>query len=139
MGRSSGSETQLEAWLTALSIELLSDWDVFIFLHRHQTSLLGAEQIGYLVGHPTADVVAALDRLEATGLVQRSRVSQGVRIYQASIPEDKKRSTAIGRLTEIARNRAGRLQLAQKLRRSRTPVPKGGDSPLASGAQVRRR
>src|SRR4051812_27978115 len=73
-------------WLKALGVESLCQWDLLIFLYRHQTSLADAEHLARLSGYATDRVVAALDVLESLGLVERSRVSQGARLYQFCTP-----------------------------------------------------
>lgn len=70
----------LQSWLHALGVQSLCEWDVVAFLYRHPTSLVGADYIARLLGYPDEPVVAALDALESLGLVERSRVSQNVRL-----------------------------------------------------------
>jgi DNA-binding MarR family transcriptional regulator len=68
--------------LETLRIYNLADWDVLVFVYRHGTSLVSAEQIARLLGYGKTAVGAALESLTSTGLVQRSRNSHGVRLYQ---------------------------------------------------------
>src|SRR5215472_16125997 len=89
---------QVEGWLKTLGVESLPQWDVLVFLCRHLTSLVGAEHIARLLGYETGAVVAALDSLESLGLVNRSRVDQGVRLYQFATPEDTGRGDTLGQL-----------------------------------------
>ncbi|HEV8713942.1 MAG TPA: helix-turn-helix domain-containing protein [Candidatus Binatia bacterium] len=118
-------ELPVDAWLETLGIDSLTQWDMLVFLYRHRTSLVGAEFIARLLGYATAPVVAALDVLESLGLVERSRASQGARLYQFTLPADPPRRDAFERLTVLADSRAGRLRLAKKLRpRDRTPQEK---------------
>lgn len=118
MDQRKSSNLTMENWLQTLGVELLCQCDVLVFLHRHQASLISAEHIARLLGYPTGEVVAALDGLESLGLVNRSRVNQGVRLYQSTVPADSRRGDALGRLLDLADSRAGRLLLAQKLPRS---------------------
>jgi DNA-binding transcriptional MocR family regulator len=74
--------------LATLGVSLRSEWDVLSFLYRHDTSLTSAAQIAHLLGHDKAAVHAALDRLESMRLIERSRGSQGVRLYRSSVPAD---------------------------------------------------
>jgi biotin operon repressor len=82
MAQDNEPDGQVEGWLKTLGIDSLCQWDVLVFLYRHQSSLVSAEHIARFLGYGTAEVVAALDSLESSGLVERSRVSQGVRLYQ---------------------------------------------------------
>jgi len=122
-------DAQVEGWLKALGVESLSQWDVLAFLCRHLTSLVSAEHIARLLGYETAAVVAVLDSLESLGLVDRSRVDQGVRLYQFATPEDTGRGDTLGRLMTIADSRAGRLLLTKKFRRGAASTPHSGPSP----------
>ena len=108
----------LEGWLRTLGIESLCQWDVLVFLYRHQASLVSAEHIARFLGYATAAVVAALDRLESSGLVERSRVSQGVRLYQLTAPADPTRRDALERLMTLADSHTVRLLLAPRRRGS---------------------
>jgi DNA-binding MarR family transcriptional regulator len=115
-------ELPVDAWLKILDIGSLTQWDVLIFLCHHRTTLVGAEFIARLLGYGTAPVVAALDVLESRGLVHRSRVSQGARLYQFALPGDPPGRDAFERLTALANSRAGRLRLFKHLKpRDQTP------------------
>jgi hypothetical protein len=103
--------------LETLGVSQLSQWDVLMFLHRHGTSLTNAAQIGRLVRGDKAAVGAALERLESLGLIQRSRGSQGVRLYRISIPEDPLRYSCFLELISLAEKPGGRLQLLRHLQR----------------------
>jgi DNA-binding MarR family transcriptional regulator len=107
---------QVEGWLKTLGIESLCQWDVIVFLYRHQSSLISAEHIGRFLGYATAEVVAALDSMESSGLVERSRVSQGVRWYQLTAPADPTRRDALEQLMTLADSHTVRLLLARRLR-----------------------
>ena len=109
-------DLQVEGWLKTLGVASLCQWDVLVFLYRHQTSLAGVAFIANLLGYATEPVVAALDYLESLGLVQRSRVSQNVRLYQFTVPSDPLRGDAYERLLALADSRAGRVLLSKKLR-----------------------
>jgi hypothetical protein len=90
---------------------------VLIFLYRHQTSLVGADFIARLLGYPSDPVVGALDILGDLGLVQRSRVSQIVRLYQFTVPSDFERSHAWACLLDLGSHYGGRTRLAKRLQR----------------------
>jgi circadian clock protein KaiC len=47
LNEESESEPRAEGWLTTLGVETLGQWDVLVFLYRHQASLLSAEHLGY--------------------------------------------------------------------------------------------
>jgi hypothetical protein len=125
-------DSEVERLLTTLRVESLCQWDVLVFLYRHPTSLLGADAIARLLGYVADPVLAALDVLEALGLVVRSRVSQNVRLYQFTVPPEPPRGEAFARLLELAGDRAGRLILARQFRR-REPPPQDG---LAAARRV---
>lgn len=108
-------ELSMKDWMVTLGIESRTQWDVLLFLYRHHVGLLGAEYIGHLLGYPMETAMAALDVLEPLGLVQRSRVSQNVRLYQFTEPTDPSRRDALKRLIALAETRAGRLQLFESL------------------------
>jgi hypothetical protein len=110
------SDAEIDSWLTTLGITSLCQWDVLIFLYRHQASLLGADFIARLLGYANDPVVAALDGLEFLGLVERSRVSQIVRLYQFTVPSDPQRGDAWAHLLALASHRGGRVRLAKRLR-----------------------
>ena len=71
--------------MAAIPITLLSEWDVLYFLYRHGTSLASAEQMSQLIGYGKSVVGEALDALVNVGVVQRSRSSQGIRLYRFAI------------------------------------------------------
>ena len=121
MAQDNQPDLQVEGWLKTLGIESLCQWDVLVFLYRHQSSLVSAEHIARFLGYATAEVVAALDSLESSGLVERSRVSQGVRLYQLTAPADPTRSDASERLMTLADSHTVRLLLARRLRGSDRP------------------
>lgn len=112
----SASDVLVQECLASLGISLLADWDVLIFLYRHQFSLASAEQIARLLGYPSKVVGDALERLESQNLVQRSRSSRGVRSYQSAFskaqlaPESCRR-----RLMSLSENRTGRLLIVKHL------------------------
>lgn len=117
---------RVAAWLRTLGVESLAQWDVLVFLHRHQASLLSAEHVTRLVGHESGPVLAALDALVARGLVTRSRVSGAARLYQFTAPAEPPRGEALGRLLRLAESRAGRLRLTTALRPAGPPVQQSG-------------
>jgi DNA-binding MarR family transcriptional regulator len=110
------SDAELDGWLKTLGIASLCQWDVLVFLYRHQTSLVGANLIAHLLGYASDPVVAALDVLASLGLVERSRVSQVARLYQHIVPSDPQRRDAWTALLPLASHRAGRVRLARHLR-----------------------
>ena len=110
------SDAEIDGWLNILGITSLCQWDVAVFLYRHQISLVGANLIAHLLGYASEPVVAALDALDLVGLVDRSRVSQVVRLYQFTVPSDPQRRDAWTRLLGLASHRVGRVRLAGRLR-----------------------
>jgi hypothetical protein len=93
---------------------------VLVFLSRHQTTLLGAAHLVRLLGYPSNSLVVALDGLEALALVARSRVSQGARLYEFSVPLGSPRGEAFAQLQVLADHRPGRVRVAQQLQLDRT-------------------
>jgi len=73
-------DPEVAGWLRTLGVASLCQWDVLVFLYRHQTTLLSAADLARLLGYPSDSIVVALDVLEALALVARSRVSQGARM-----------------------------------------------------------
>jgi DNA-binding MarR family transcriptional regulator len=119
MAQDNQPDIQVEGWLKTLGLESLCQWDVLVFLHRHQSSLASAEHIARFLGYATSEVVAALDSLESAGVVERSRVSQGVRLYQlTAAPADPTRRDALERLMALADSHTVRLLLGRKPRDS---------------------
>jgi DNA-binding MarR family transcriptional regulator len=113
-------DPEAAGWLSTLGVTSLCQWDVLVFLYRHQTTLLGAADLARLLGYPSNSIVVALDVLEVLTLVARSRVSQGARLYQFSVPLDSPRGAAFARLQALTAHRAGRIRVAQQLRLDRT-------------------
>jgi len=110
------SDTEIDGWLKTLGIASLCQWEVLVFLYRHQTSLLGADFIARPLGYASGPVVGALDVLELLGLVERSRVSQILRLYKFTVPSDPQRSDAWAHLLPLASHHASRLRLSKLLR-----------------------
>jgi MarR family len=106
----------IEHELLSAGLTSVYHWDVLVFLYRHPTSLVSAEHIARLLGYGTAEVVAALEHLEALGWVSRSRVSQAVRLYQFTVPAEATPSDAGHRLLRLADSRPVRLLLAKRWR-----------------------
>ena len=111
MAQDNQPDLQVEGWLKTLGIESLCQWDVLVFLDRHPSSLVSTQDVAHFLGYATADVVAALDSVESSGLVERSRVSQGVRMYQLTAPADPTRRDALERLMTLADSHTVRLLL----------------------------
>jgi len=124
MTQSLPPDTEIAGWLTTLGITSLCQWDVLVFLYRHQSTLLGAADLARLLGYATNAIVVALDILESRDLVVRSRVSQGARLYQFRVLPDPSPREAFARLLALAADRVGRVRVAQQLRRDHTPEEK---------------
>jgi hypothetical protein len=118
MAQDSQPDVEVEGWLKSLGIESLCQWDMLVFLDRHPSILDSNEHIARFVGYATAEVVAALDSLESSGFVERSRVSQGVCMYQLTAPADPTRQDALEQLMTFADGHTVRLLLARRLRGS---------------------
>ena len=102
--------------LQALGMTLVSEWETLAFVYRHAASLGTAAQIAQFIGYDKAEIAAALRSLEALGLIQRSRVSQGIRFYQLSEPLEPFRQSCLLELVSLAHNRAGRLLVIKHLK-----------------------
>jgi len=102
--------------LHALGVAFLCDWDALAFLHRHSPSLATAAQLAPLIGYDKAEIGVALHRLATLGLIQRSRVSQGIRIYRYTEPPEPGRHACLRSLMSLAQNRTGRLLLLKHLK-----------------------
>lgn len=109
------SDADLTAWLDTLGVTTRAQWDVLVFLYRHQVSLVGAHLIAHLLGYADAPTVAALDALALLGLVECSRVSQAARLYRFTGPADPPQRNAWTRLLAATNGRAGRVRLARHL------------------------
>ena len=131
MTRENKPDVQVEGWLKTLGIESLCKWDVLVFLDRHPSLLIGAQNIPFFLGYAMAQAVAALDSLDSLGLVERSRVSQGVRLYQVTASADPARRDALERLMTLADGHTVRPLLGRRLRGSDRPDQNKNDSPFA--------
>jgi hypothetical protein len=87
------SDAEIDGWLKTLGIASLCQWDVLVFLYRHQTSLVSADFIARLLGYASGPVIAALEVLEFLGILERFRVSQIVRLYKFTAPSDPREVT----------------------------------------------
>jgi DNA-binding MarR family transcriptional regulator len=116
--------------LKALGVTLISEWDTLAFLYTHASSLGTAAQIARLIGYDKAEIGIALHKLETLGLMQRSRVSQGIRIYQFAEPPEASRRSCLEELMSMAQNRTGRLLLLKHLKSPRQEPRRRRDSGL---------
>ena len=116
MDEENPSDVEVGGWLKTLGIESLCQWDVLVFFHGHQMSLLRPAYLASLLGYEIGAVAAVLDVLEALRLVEPSRVSQGVRLYRFTVQADPQRRDASERLFALGNSRSGRVGLLKKLR-----------------------
>ena len=113
--------------LEKLGIWSRAEWDVLVFLYRHQLVLASAEQIARFLGYPYNVAGDALDTLESHSLIKRSPSSQDVYLYQLVIAEDLAPAGFLQLIT-LTKDRAGRLLLAEALQqRGDRPPDKEGD------------
>jgi DNA-binding MarR family transcriptional regulator len=110
-------DTVTESWLQTLGIQALVEWDVLVYLYRHQTSLLNAEQISHLLNYGVSTIANALNALESTGLAERSRARKGVRLHRLVTPADPHRQEAFEQLMALDDLRSVRLLLIRRQRR----------------------
>ena len=130
MARDNEPDVRIEGWLKTLGIESLCQWDILVFLDRHPSLLIGAQNIPFFLGYAMAQAVAALDSLDSLGLVERSRDSQGVRLYEVTAPTDPARRDALARLMLFADGHTVRPRLARRLRGIEPSGQNKNDSPL---------
>jgi hypothetical protein len=124
--------------LKALGISLLGDWDVLVFLWRHGAMIASTGRIARLVGYETTVAGDSLDRLEALGLVRRSRASQGLRLFQFAIPADPVLRERFEQLRALAESRAGRLRVLTKLKKpARSANSRGAMVSISRGEEAR--
>ena len=123
MDQGKSLDFQIQECLTRLGIASPVEWDVLAFVYRHQASLTNADQIARMLGYPSTVVADALDHMESSKLIRRSRASQGVRLYQfGSFEADPESHGYFQQLITLAENPAGRLVLIKKLRQHRTSL-----------------
>ena len=114
MGRGKPLESPVQSCLDSMGISLLSEWDVLAFVYRHGASLASSDQIARLIGYESTVVRAALDRLETENLIERSRLSKGVRFYRILASPDARRQRRLQQIVCLLETRAGRLQLTKR-------------------------
>ena len=103
--------------LQTLGMLLMSEWDTLAFLYTHSPSLGNATEIARLVGYDKVMIGAALQRLEVLALIERSRISQGIRLYRYAAP-DPARHESVAHLMTVTQDRSGRLLLLKHLKGS---------------------
>jgi len=114
-----GLQFQIRECLTGMGISSPVDWDVLVFVYRHKASLANFAQIARMLGYPSSAVGESLERLESLKLLRRSRTFGGVSLYQfVSCETDLPPYNHFRKLIALVENRAGRLQMAKKLRQS---------------------
>ena len=113
-------DAQIEGCLATWGISFLEEWDLLVFLHRHQNSLLTAEQISLLLGPGTPAIRQALRTSETAGLIRCSRSSQGIRFYRLAASVDGALQDAFELLVSLLKNPLARDFVARRL--ARAPV-----------------
>src|SRR5262245_59038710 len=99
------SEADVQRWLTATGVESLCQWDVIVFLNRHQTVLMAPDDLARLLCYRTASIVATLDALAAHELVRLSPKSTRARLYESRVPSEVSRQEALERLLVLGDHR----------------------------------
>jgi alkylated DNA nucleotide flippase Atl1 len=115
-----------------MGISLLSEWDMLVFVHRHEPSLTSTDQIAQLIGYESRVVGAALDRLEREKLIERVGPSQGVRLHRMPASTHARNQHCLRRLVNLSESRAGRLLLKKLLKPVR---PKSGEKNNRTGPE----
>jgi hypothetical protein len=108
-------DTEIDGCLDTWGISLLDEWDVLVFLHRHQTTLTDVERMGALLGYSKPVVSKALEKLETAGLVRRSRPSRGVRLYQLVSSVDSSRQACFELLLKLIEKPTVRGLISRRL------------------------
>ena len=111
-------DAQIEGCLATWGISFLEEWDLLVFLHRHQNSLLTAEQISLLLGPGTPAIRQALRTLETAGLVRCSRSSQGIRFHRLAASVDTACQNAFELLGSLLKTPPARDFVARRLARA---------------------
>jgi DNA-binding MarR family transcriptional regulator len=112
--RERGLDAAVEHWLQTIGIHNLVQWDVLVYLYRHQTSLVNAEQISHLLNYGATTIAEALNALESMGLVERSHAKRGVRLHRLATLVDSQCQEALERLTRLDDLRPVRRLLARR-------------------------
>jgi DNA-binding IclR family transcriptional regulator len=90
-----------------------------MFLYRHGTSLADAAQIALLVGYGKSAVGKGLASLVSLGLVRRSPLFRGVRLFRFAMPLDSIQQESMRQLLKLSQKRSGRLMVVRSLGRRR--------------------
>jgi hypothetical protein len=113
------TDLAIRAHLTKLGISFLAEWDILTFIYRHGTSLAGAQQIAPLVGYDKASTCGLLEALAVRGLISRSRISHGVRLYRFVPFSDSSVQQSFESLVTVSEGREGRLLMVSVFRKLR--------------------
>jgi DNA-binding MarR family transcriptional regulator len=116
MGLRTPPELPVQSCLDSMGVSLLSEWDVLAFVYRHGASLASIDQIASLLGYESTVVRAALDRLQSLNLIERSRLSEGVRFYRMLALTNAGRRRRLEEIVKLSETRVGRLLLAKRLK-----------------------
>ena len=128
MGRGNHPELPVQSCLDSMGVSLLSEWDVLAFVYRHAASLASIDQIASLIGYESTVVRAALDRLQSLNLIERSRLSEGVRFYRMLALADAARQRRLEEIVKLSETRVGRLLLAKTIEARRFESGREGQS-----------
>jgi hypothetical protein len=90
---------------------------------------MSADKIARLIGYPSVIVSDVLDRLEREKLIECSRPSRGVRFFRILTSMDSRHWLYLRQLVSLSESRAGRLQLAERLK---APLSDSGRKEQAS-------
>src|SRR5262249_44679792 len=99
-------ETDVQRWLAAIGVESLCEWDVLVFLYRHQTILMSPGHLAHLMGYEPSPVSAALDTLAAHELVEVSPQSiAAAQLYRFTAPLEAPQGDALKHLLALSEHR----------------------------------
>jgi DNA-binding MarR family transcriptional regulator len=130
MADENSRDTLILESLQTLGVVFLSEWDALTFVYQRGASLCTAAQIARLIGYDKAETGFALQKLEALGLIKRSRVANGIRFYRFSEPAEPVRRRCLTEMMSLSQDRAGRLLLLRHLKHSRMEARRRRNSGL---------
>lgn len=130
MAADNSSTAPVAERLHLLGLSLVVEWDTLVFLYAHSNSLGTAAEIARLLGSGKAEVGSALYKLESLGLIHRSRVSDGTRIFRYIEPPDPSSRSCLLDLLDLAQTRTGRLSILKHLKRPRAESRRSRNSGL---------
>lgn len=121
---------QIEECIATWGISFLAEWDLLVFLYRHQNCLLTVEQISSLLGYGAPAVGRALRALGMADLVRYSRSSHGILLNRLAVSVDEALQNRFELLLSLLKKPLARGLIARRLGRptERSPAHLKGSS-----------